>query len=573
MSTTFEYTSPKTSRVGLLGRELGQRSADGILVAACLVLGAWYGVLGYHEDPASRIRGSDSIGYYIYLPSILLQGDIDFANDFRHLAGEDVFLFPTPDGRAGNPYSIGPAIFWSPFFLLGHLSAITSGYASNGYSAPYFFLVYWGNVLYIIAGLLITFRLIRSFDTPSDVALLATLSILLATQLTYYIFPKSATSHGLSFTLVATFALALRREGLTWRSGLLGGLSALIRWQNLLFVPVLAAAVHVSRSGHRFSGSDARRYVPFVLSVLGGLLPQLILWQALYWRPFLIPQLDGYVDLTRLPVIQVLLSAQHGLITWHPWWLLAGIGLWFLSGKQKAWAIAIGVVFLLQLYLNGTVRDWWGTWSFGHRRFVNLIPLFGVGAGILISRIPQRQARWLLFAGVVLALWNQAFINQYQRALIPRSKPPTFQEFVYDKFSLNTVWQAQLAVNTAVHSFRKDDFENYLRFAKQAHTLYPGYRNSMKVHAVASSVEGRWGQALDDFEGWLEIEPWSRAAKWGIADIRLKLGQVDQARMLIDDLGISEGEVEAALSTGEGTLQTRSFFSTYREELDRIYTD
>ena len=43
--------------------------------------------------------------------------------------------------------------------------------------------------------------------------------------------------------------------------------------------------------------------------------------------------------------------------------------------------------------------------------------------------------------------------------------------------------------------------------------------------------------------------------------------------MLIDDLGISEGEVEAALSTGEGTLQTRSFFSTYREELDRIYTD
>lgn len=560
--------------MGLLnGRKLTWRAVDQIVILSCVALAIWYAALGYLEKPGQRIRGGDSIGYYVYLPSLFMDGDLDLADDFRTLAGEDVFLFPAPDGRAGNPYSVGPAILWMPWFALAHVVALVTDYPADGYSAPYYFLIYLGNTLYVVMGLLLMVRLLRSFNLEPPAVLFTTLSVLLATQLTYYILPKSATSHGVSFASIAAFALAIRKDGITWKSGILGGLAALIRWQNILFIPAFAVAAHIRERGPRITAEQIKSYWPFILAAGIAILPQIVVWQAIYDRPFLVPQLEGYVDLTRLPILNVLLSTRHGLITWHPWWLVAGAGLFLLAGRNKVWAIAISGCFLLQLYMNGIVLDWWGTWSFGQRRFVNLLPLLAVGMGHLYAKTSRDHGRNLIIGMIAFVLWNQAFIYQYQRGLIPRSNAPTSTEIIHDKFSLGEVWQTQLAVNTAVQSFRNEDFENFLRFANEAWNTYPEYRNSAKVHSVASAVEGKWGEALDDFDRWLSIEPGNKMAKWGVADIRLKLGQVGQAREIVSSLGIDDPQVFQALASEKGTLLTRSFFKAYRQELDKIYTE
>jgi hypothetical protein len=551
---------------------LSWRRVDQVVLLAFTALVMWYGALGYLRKPGERIRGSDSIGYYVYLPSIFMDGDLNLADDFRRLGGEEVFLFPAPNGRTGNPYSVGPAILWAPWFAVGHVVAWAGDSPTDGYSSPYQFAVYWGNVLYVLLGLLLTIRLLKTFGLSPSTCLAGTLSILLLTQLTYYILPKSATSHGISFASVAAFALAIRTEGLTWKSGLLGGITVLVRWQNILFIPILAAADHVSRNG-RIDIEQIKRSVPFAIAAAVAILPQMIIWQLIYDRPFLVPQLEGYVDLTRLPTLQVLFSLQHGLITWHPWWLLAGLGMLLLAERHFAWTVAVGVCFVLQLYINGTVLDWWGSWSFGHRRFVNLLPLLGICFGFLYSELQQKHKAALLGVMVGLGLWNQAFVYQYQNGLIPRSNAPTSTEFVEDKFSLSQVNQAQLAVNTAVQSFRRNDFENFLHFAREAHTAYPGYRSTVKVHSVASAVEGKLGEALEGYDKWLEIEPNNKVAIWGLADIRLKLGQAGQARELMDSIGIIDAQTAPVLDVGKGTLLTPSFFDAYRKELDKIYTE
>ncbi len=553
------------------GRPLTWRTVDLALLATCLVLVIWYAGIGYLDRPESRIRGTDSIGYYVYLPSVFIDGDIDLANNFRYLGGDDIYLFPGIENRTGNIFSVGPALFWAPWFAIGHLTAALLGYETDGYSGPYQLSVYLGNFCYVVLGVLCLPRIARSFGFTPIVALLATLSLLLATQLTYYILPKSATSHGLSFAAMGAFLLSIRQSGNTWRAGLFGGIAALIRWQNILFVPALAVVAHLDRHGPRVTAHHLRAALPFAGFVVLPLLPQIVFWQYAYGVPFLIPQRQGYLDPTRLPILQVLFSLRHGLMSWHPWWLLAIAGL-LRHRQDRRWTLAVLLCLVAQVVLNAMVKDWWGNWSFGNRRFLNALPLCTVGACVVYTHFRGTVGgRFLVGTAVLLVLWNQAFVFQYQRGLIPRSESPTATEVFSDKLRLGTVWETQLAVNTAVNSFRRDDFDNYVRFAKQAHDLYPGYRNALKVHAVVAAVQGELSKAMLDYEKWLAIEPKSIAAMWGIADISLKTGQVEEARRLIRNLGVSDEETDSALSSGQGTLLTRSFFIQYLKELDQIY--
>lgn len=551
---------------------LSYRTVDLIVVASCLLLGLWYVYLGYMRQPAERVRGIDSIGYFVYLPSLFFDGDLDLGDDFRQLGGPQVPGFPGAGGKSGNIFSVGPALFWTPWYGLGHAIASVSGYATDGYSKPYQFCIYVGNVIYVIIGLLITARILRSFGISPVDTLIATLSVLLATQLTYYIYPKSLTSHGLSFATSAAFVLSLRIDGVTWRSGLLGGLMTVVRWQNATLLGFLAIASHLSR-GKRFHWDDILPCWPYALAAIIAFLPQSLVWLDLYHTPFLIPQDEGYVDPSRLPVLEVLFSLRHGLVLWHPWWLAAAIGLIFLKGDRQ-WAFGFLACLLAQTVTNATLADWWGNWSFGNRRFLSSLPLFAVGIAYLLKISDRPRARTVAIGSlVVLGVWNQAFIFQYQHALIPRNNPPTWTEFFHHKFTLPTIWRAQLSVNTAVQSFRNDDFDNFIEHAQGAADHAPNFRNTLKVYSVSEAVQGRLESAAEAYATWLEIEPWSQSARWGLADIRLRLGQADQAVQLMGELGTDDREVEAALQSGEETLLTRSFFNQYRKELDQIYTE
>src|SRR5690242_6530102 len=62
---------------------------------------------------------ADSPGYFAYVRSLVLDHDLDFANEWAHWGLKP--LPTTPTGRMSNPYSIGPALIWMPFFLLAHV--------------------------------------------------------------------------------------------------------------------------------------------------------------------------------------------------------------------------------------------------------------------------------------------------------------------------------------------------------------------------------------------------------------------------------------------------------------------
>ncbi len=208
--------------------------------------------------------------------------------------------------------------------------------------------VYIGNSLTTAFGLFLTTRFLRNTGCSKVGSLVAILSIIFATQLTYYLWPKSATSHGTSFATVALFAWSATRYGISWQSGLTGGLAALMRWQNALIVCPISIALHVKQRGRIFDASDARKWAAFLATALLALSPQILVWWSLYGSPFVVPQGGSYVDFSDLPLVRILFSPRHGLLLWHPI-LIAGLGGLALGYQgDRHWITAI----VLRLTIN-----------------------------------------------------------------------------------------------------------------------------------------------------------------------------------------------------------------------------
>ena len=79
------------------------------------------------------VLSADGPGYFSYLRSVLIDGDLDFRNEYERLGycvegdtptGLMCFLpwiqNPTSTGLVGNPLSVGTPLLWAPFYLTAH---------------------------------------------------------------------------------------------------------------------------------------------------------------------------------------------------------------------------------------------------------------------------------------------------------------------------------------------------------------------------------------------------------------------------------------------------------------------
>jgi hypothetical protein len=172
-----------------------------------------------------RIYATDEVQYYAYLRSVYFDGDLDFRNEYTHfadigrqngdLAIANALLRPdefNPNpitGKLRNVAPVGSAIMWAPGFVLADLGvraarALGATVAADGYSRPYIWSACFMSALYVLGGLLLTYRLARRF-AGAFAALLATVAVWLATPLVMYTFILMPWSHATGFFLFALF--------------------------------------------------------------------------------------------------------------------------------------------------------------------------------------------------------------------------------------------------------------------------------------------------------------------------------------------------------------------------------
>jgi hypothetical protein len=161
------------------------------------------------------------------------------------------------------------------------------------------------------------------------------------------------------------------------------------------------------------------------------------MWSTLYGSPLTIPQGGSFIDWSSPQWLPALFSTHHGLISWHPIFLLALLGLPALWKQDRALALAIGLLFLLQLYLNSAVVRWWADDAFGGRRFIGLVPLLALPLAALIDAAnTERRYRAMVTLLAALLLWNGLSLLQYRLGFVSRADALTLREMTIERLLL-----------------------------------------------------------------------------------------------------------------------------------------
>jgi hypothetical protein len=416
---------------------------DGLLLAALLLVGSvvYAGYADYHGRRGG-VAELDGYYYYVYLRSLRVDGDIDLTNDYQRW-GNPFGFGRTATGRARNVFGIGPAIAWSPLFLLADGAsavgrALGSPLSSDPMSRFHQRITFFGSLLYGWLALLLCYLIVRRLF-GARWALAGSLGAALAGPLPYYCLGGASYSHA-----PAAFATSLliwcwlrhrdapcRRSWLT--VGAAAGFAMLVRPATapFLLIPIWEAARQVVPALRRGALTDcARGLVDPLLAALLALLvfsPQIITWQLLYGTPLLVPQGSGFL-LGDNAWLQTLFAPRNGLLPSAPLLALAFVGLALLLRREGATNASPGRALGLPLWLaliglfllNGAVHDWWG-WNFSARRYTNALPLFAIGltrfldgAARRIEARPARTATLILGALIAAAaLFNLEWLRQY----------------------------------------------------------------------------------------------------------------------------------------------------------------
>ncbi|MDW8068958.1 MAG: hypothetical protein RML46_08605, partial [Anaerolineae bacterium] len=164
------------------------------------------------------VHGADGMGYYSWLRSAVVDGDLNTANEYQHF-GYEWIAGTTKTGYKDNPWAVGSTVLWSPFFLLIH--AILR---SDGYGPAYFTAICLGSTLYAFIGLLLLHRLATELFGPGP-SLIATIVVWFASPLVFYMYMHPSVAHANDAFVNALFVYTwyrTRPERTLWGWLLLG---------------------------------------------------------------------------------------------------------------------------------------------------------------------------------------------------------------------------------------------------------------------------------------------------------------------------------------------------------------
>lgn len=390
--------------------------------------------------PSFNFAVSDGFFYYAYLPSLAIDGDLDFSNQI-HDHG-DPGLDPswretTRRGYAHNKYTVGFALTLAPAFYAAHaltksLYAVTGAdfFRPDGYTAVY----QLGGLAAVLVLGLATFVLIeklltRKLGVPTPSARLAIVLYWTGSHYAYYYFREPFMVHVVS-TFWVTCAIYLARTVVldapkSRRGALLIGLCASMAVLNrptnaVLLTPFLIPLVRQ----RGFFGM-----LPLFLLGAAPILAQLSVWQIMHGSFLHYSYHSEGFNWLSPALISTLVSTKHGLFAWSPilFFALFGVVLAMRSAPPpyvRDTLIQLLAAFLLLWYVNSAWHNWWFGDAFGARAFLEVSLLFILGLAWFLQASAKctPRVRWSLYT-LLAGCWvfNYALMALYITRQIPRA--------------------------------------------------------------------------------------------------------------------------------------------------------
>ena len=344
----------------------------------------------------------DIKNYYAYLPAVFIYGDhtLSFTRTDPEFFGDKFWPIPTPTGELAVVTSMGLAMLYLPFFLLGHLTAMLTGAEMNGFSPPYAFFLVISSLFYVIMGLFALRKVLLRYFSDSITAL-TLLALFFGTNLFFYTAHEGPMSHAYNFALFSFFILLTIRwyDKPNLRFSLLLGLNAglvvLVRPTNIVLLVffLLYDVKSFAELKQRFFFL-AEKYSLILLMASAALLvwlPQMLYWKSVagQWLYYSYKEGEGFF-FNNPQIIRGLFSYRKGWLLYTPLMVLALSGIALLWKYQRKFFWAILVFTLLNVYV---VLSWWSWWyggGYGQRAFIESYALLSIPFAALI----YASGRW-----------------------------------------------------------------------------------------------------------------------------------------------------------------------------------
>jgi len=394
---------------------------------------------------------SDGKFYYQYLPSAVIDHDLDFRNQLRDGWGyEEPYSINLEHDRV--KYPIGVSLSLLPSFLIAHglsvpLYAMTGMkmFTPNGYTVLYQLLNLGAMMVLSLATMVMVDGLLtRTFRISGVNTLLAILAAFAGTAYIYHTVRFPGMAHVAdTFWVTATTCCAVATVRRMREEKMLGApwlimvfcfaMAVVTRPTSVvfaaLFVPIAVIAVQEKLIGKLVAS------LPFTLIACWPVVMQLVFWKTVFgvWFPHTYSHGEFHEPFywSHPQLLNNLISFKAGVLLYNPVWLLAIIGaiVNYQSFGRMTWLFAATAVSVCGLWYINSAWWCWPLSAYPGRGFLEFSWLSAVGIGLLLQHATaaKRSIIYLLcaaalFTGVLFAAYDLKLIPRYVDVLIEQAQ-------------------------------------------------------------------------------------------------------------------------------------------------------
>jgi hypothetical protein len=392
-----------------------------ILIVLVTVIYTNYNIKIWQKD--NRVLIWDIKEYYVYLPAAFIYHDITlkFKDENPNFFKYRVYGKPLENGNRVTKMTMGLSYLYAPFFFMAHAFSIITAEPANGYTWIYKFALQFSSLFYLIMGLIVLRKLLKSYFNDIVVGL-TLLAIFFGTNLLYYSTIEATMSHAYSFFLFSVFLWLIK----IWHKkqkavhaillGLVFGLISLIRPTNGI-IAFLFLFWNVQTMSDFFLKFKLffKNYQQILLIMLFAFIiwcPQLLYWKKVTGSWFYYSYSDEGFFFEDPAIIKGLFSFRKGWLIYSPIVIFALAGIPLLYRKIKGLFLPVLIFVALNLYIVFSWWTWWYGGSFGQRALIESYSILSIPFAVILEKILRSRAipRFASLAVITifftLGLWN-----------------------------------------------------------------------------------------------------------------------------------------------------------------------
>ncbi|MGA3014111.1 MAG: hypothetical protein ABSD71_08750 [Bacteroidales bacterium] len=434
---------------------------------------------------------ADGAGYYCYLPSTFFY-HFDARKAPQGIDEKTGYGFEIDHNtnRISTQYFYGVSLLISPFFLIGHIVSLATGQDElGGFSLIYNKIFDIAGVFYLVLGLFFLKKFLRNYF-KEYLQYILVLVVFLGTNLFFYSIIDSLMSHLYSFVAISLFLYAMTeflKDTSRYRYYLLMsiayGLMIIIRPTNCLIAILFPFwdAIDGKEVISRIKLILKPKYLFIILGIiLIMFIPQIFFWKKMYGSFIHLQYGVGFSNWNHPKMIEVWFSTLNGLIPWSPVNLFFISGMFFMIFRKFKNGLLILIFFLLISYIPASYKFWYLGCGYGHRAFIEYLPVLCIPFGFLAKKIIESRRKILKISFFVLVIIMTAF-NFSLSLMASRCNFGSTWDWDYYKKQLKRIY---LVPGSKLPYTFRNDFENELI-------------NNRNVLTNTASNSGSWSAVLD----------------------------------------------------------------------------